>query len=187
MIRGKVGAVEVSFAASPRGESGVTEVTVRVGDQAPQAMPVRWRRDAQGLWLETPTGVYGFDLIPERDPETGEVSSVRTVSAVSRTKQSSGAIVSTGVRFIRSGEETALLGGAAVRKRSLKVRAQMPGKIVRVHVAVGDVVKKGQSLLTMEAMKMENEIRALQDGVVKSAGVVVGQAVESGAELLVIE
>ena len=187
MIRGKVGAVEISFAAIPRGESGETQVTVRVGEQAPQTLAVRWRRDAQGLWLETPAGVYGFDLIPERDPETGEAPAVRTVSAISRTKQSGGTIVSTGLRFVRSGEETALTGAAATRRRALKVRAQMPGKIVRVHVAAGDSVKKGQSLLTMEAMKMENEIRALQDGIVKSAGVVVGQAVESGAELLVIE
>ena len=46
--------------------------------------------------------------------------------------------------------------------------APMPGQVRSVSVGVGDVVKKGQTLLTMEAMKMEIRIQALKDGKVKS-------------------
>ncbi len=60
----------------------------------------------------------------------------------------------------------------------------MPGKILRVSVKPGDQVKKGQSIIVMEAMKMENEIKSPQDGVIKEVKVHVGQAVETGAELL---
>ena len=47
------------------------------------------------------------------------------------------------------------------------LRAQMPGKIVKVMTKVGDAVKAGQGLVVVEAMKMENELGAGQDGVVK--------------------
>ena len=62
----------------------------------------------------------------------------------------------------------------------------MPGKILRVHIKKGDLVKKGQSLMVMEAMKMENEIKATQDGVVKEIKVNEGQAIETGADLIIL-
>ncbi|PIU00194.1 MAG: acetyl-CoA carboxylase biotin carboxyl carrier protein subunit [Bdellovibrionales bacterium CG10_big_fil_rev_8_21_14_0_10_45_34] len=63
--------------------------------------------------------------------------------------------------------------------------AGMPGKIVDIYVKAGDAVKAGQSLLIMEAMKMENEIKAVADTVVKEIKVEKGQSVESGAVLIV--
>ena len=57
----------------------------------------------------------------------------------------------------------------------------MPGKILGVKVSVGQAVKKGQVLLILEAMKMENEIVAPQDGTVASINVTVGEQVEAGA------
>jgi|CXWL01.1.fsa_nt_gi biotin carboxyl carrier protein len=56
--------------------------------------------------------------------------------------------------------------------------APMPGQVRSVSVGVGDVVKKGQTLLTMEAMKMEIRIQALKDGVVSALPIQVGQTVE---------
>lgn len=56
--------------------------------------------------------------------------------------------------------------------------APMPGQVRSVSVSVGDIVKKGQTLLTMEAMKMEIRIQALRDGVVSALPVRVGQTVE---------
>jgi biotin carboxyl carrier protein len=56
--------------------------------------------------------------------------------------------------------------------------APMPGQVRSVTVSEGDVVKKGQTLLTMEAMKMEIKIQALSDGVVSSVLVKNGQTVE---------
>jgi biotin carboxyl carrier protein len=64
------------------------------------------------------------------------------------------------------------------------VKALMPGRVVRVLVAKGEVVRKGAGLLILEAMKMENEIAAPADGTVDELFVEAGQTVESGAELL---
>ena len=65
--------------------------------------------------------------------------------------------------------------------------APMPGQIRSVSVSVGDAVKKGQTLLTMEAMKMEIRIQALKDGVVKSVSVKQGQTVEREQILVEVE
>ncbi len=63
---------------------------------------------------------------------------------------------------------------------SLKVSSPMPGTILGVKVAVGDTVEKGQTLLILEAMKMENEIAAPEAGTVSSVNVETGASVESG-------
>ena len=65
--------------------------------------------------------------------------------------------------------------------------APMPGMIVRVAVQVGDTVGPGQSLVVMEAMKMENELRATSAGTVKAVLAQPGTAVEKGAMLLELE
>ncbi len=62
--------------------------------------------------------------------------------------------------------------------------APMPGMVVRVSVAVGDVVAAGQGLAVVEAMKMENELRASTAGIVTAVRAVVGTAVEKGAVLV---
>ena len=62
--------------------------------------------------------------------------------------------------------------------------APMPGMIVRVSVAVGDVVAAGQGLIVMEAMKMENELRAAGPGTVTAVRVIAGTAVQKGAILV---
>ncbi len=65
-----------------------------------------------------------------------------------------------------------------------KVTAPMPGTILKVAVSVGESVKKGQVLVVLEAMKMENEIVAADDGVVASVNVTRGTSVNTG-DLLV--
>lgn len=66
---------------------------------------------------------------------------------------------------------------------TVKVTAPMPGKILGVKVSAGQEVKKGDVVVILEAMKMENETVAPQDGTVATVNVAVGQSVESG-ELL---
>ncbi len=63
---------------------------------------------------------------------------------------------------------------------SIKVNAPMPGKIVAVKANVGDSVKKGQVIMVLEAMKMENDIVAPADGTIASIDAAVGNSVESG-------
>ena len=60
-----------------------------------------------------------------------------------------------------------------------KIKAPMPGKILGIKVNVGDAVKKGQVMMILEAMKMENEIVADVDGKVASIDVQVGSTVEA--------
>lgn len=67
-----------------------------------------------------------------------------------------------------------------------KVTAPLPGTILHIHVKVGDTIKKGQNLLTMEAMKMENSILAEKDGVVSAIVVKEGQVVLQGDTLFEI-
>ncbi len=67
-----------------------------------------------------------------------------------------------------------------------KVTAPMPGNIVAVSVAVGDRVKAGQTLVVLEAMKMEHNITAPGNGKVSALNVAVGERVEEGAELVVL-
>ncbi|QQS50772.1 MAG: biotin/lipoyl-binding protein [Bacteroidota bacterium] len=64
------------------------------------------------------------------------------------------------------------------------VKAPLPGKIVEVFVRTGDIVKKGQVLMTMEAMKMINNVLASKDGVVETIKVKPGDAVLEGDVLL---
>ena len=67
-----------------------------------------------------------------------------------------------------------------------QVVSPMQGTILRIDVAVGDHVKKGQILMILEAMKLENEILAAQDGVVKEIKVTKGQTVNSKQVLLIL-
>lgn len=63
------------------------------------------------------------------------------------------------------------------------VNAPMPGNILKVNVTAGQSVKKGDVLMILEAMKMENEIMAPADAVVSSVSVSAGSTVEAGAVL----
>jgi biotin carboxyl carrier protein len=65
-----------------------------------------------------------------------------------------------------------------------EVKAPMPGLVLRTEAHAGQVVKKGDALLVLEAMKMENVIKSPGDGTVKSIEVEVGRAVEKGQVLV---
>ncbi len=67
------------------------------------------------------------------------------------------------------------------------VSVPMPGKIIAVLVAEGDKVERGQGLVIVEAMKMENEVRCPINGEVKEVRVKTGDSVEAGAVLAVVE
>jgi biotin carboxyl carrier protein len=73
------------------------------------------------------------------------------------------------------------------RRAAVSVKAPMPGLIVKLEAHVGDSVKRGQGVVVVEAMKMENEVRAPDSGVVKEIRVREQQAVEKGEVLVVIE
>ena len=71
-------------------------------------------------------------------------------------------------------------------KKSGKVTANIPGKVVTVEVKVGQVVEEGQVVMILEAMKMQNEIQAPVAGTVTEIHCEEGQSIEANVPLLVI-
>lgn len=71
-------------------------------------------------------------------------------------------------------------------KKSGKVTANIPGKVVTVEVSIGDEVAEGQVVMILEAMKMQNEIQAPVSGTVTEIHCEEGQSIEANVPLLVI-
>ena len=67
------------------------------------------------------------------------------------------------------------------------IKAPMPGIIISLHVKNGDVVREGDTVLILEAMKMENAIKCPKDGIVKSVLIEVGNSVEKNKLLIELE
>jgi biotin carboxyl carrier protein len=67
------------------------------------------------------------------------------------------------------------------------IRSPMPGKVTLVSVKPGEAVKKGQALVTLEAMKMEHALAAPFDGVVEAVNVALGDQVSEGAVLATLK
>lgn len=81
-----------------------------------------------------------------------------------------------------------MMGAKASRKANVgEIKAPMPGLIVKLDVEKGQQVKKGDGVLVLEAMKMENEIKSPINGIVSSCKVNSGDAVVKNQLLLVIE
>lgn len=76
---------------------------------------------------------------------------------------------------------------AAAPAAGEQITAPMPGTILAVNVSAGQAVKKGEVLMILEAMKMENEIMCPRDGVVASVNTSKGASVESGTLLCVLQ
>jgi biotin carboxyl carrier protein len=78
-------------------------------------------------------------------------------------------------------------GGVVEGGEGEVVRAPMPGVVIGIAVGVGDEVSAGQGVVTLEAMKMENELKCASGGTVKEVRVEVGRGVSQGEPLVVIE
>ncbi|HSG81842.1 MAG TPA: biotin/lipoyl-containing protein [Gemmatimonadota bacterium] len=80
-----------------------------------------------------------------------------------------------------------LAGSTALDHGPVELKAPMPGLVIKVEVEPEAQVAKGQGVVVMEAMKMENELKATAAGRVREVRVAAGQAVDKGQVLLVIE
>ena len=90
--------------------------------------------------------------------------------------------IKSGVKTAVKKVEAAVAAGAGEHS----IDAPMPGKIVKLVAAEGQAVKAGETLLILEAMKMQNEIAADADGVVKSFNVAAGQSVKAHESLVIL-
>jgi acetyl/propionyl-CoA carboxylase alpha subunit len=151
-------------------ELGPDLLQVRIGEEPPVAIDVR----------KTPRTIYSLLIdgrqfegsVDERDDGTFDVHVGSGAFEFSVVDERRKLLVGTGAH-VQAGKQT--------------LRAQMPGKIVKILVAVGDRVEAEQGLMVIEAMKMENELRSPIQGVVTEIGVAEGEAVETRALLIVIE
>jgi biotin carboxyl carrier protein len=83
-------------------------------------------------------------------------------------------------RLSRSG------GGLHAGSGEVTIKSPMPGLIVAVAVSDGQAVKKGQTVVVLESMKMENELKAPRDGIIASIKIAPRQSVEQGQPLVVL-
>ena len=124
-------------------------------------------------------GRYSF-----RSPATGKQHDVRVAAASGRHEVTVNGATLTVTR--PAGGRREARDGAGGHGPARLV-APMPGKVVRVLVAVGDEVAARQGLVVVEAMKMENELKAGRAGRVREVLVAEGTSVEAGAPLVVVE
>jgi biotin carboxyl carrier protein len=129
------------------------------------------RIDAKSMSLVVHPGAASYDVDVTSDAATGLLS-VR-VGAVHVP------VALNGRRMRDEGREAAA--------GPQRITAPMPGKIVRVPASVGDAVHARQTIVVIEAMKMENELKAARDGVLGELHATEGQSVEAGVLLAVIQ
>jgi biotin carboxyl carrier protein len=140
------------------------------------------RREMDAAWIDADT----LSLI---DTQSG---SAREVALTPRGSEVDVAVGGTVYRVmaVNKGQTPSAVDGARSDPFSIqdgRVTAPMPGRVVRVLVAVGDKVTARQPVVVMEAMKMENELRAGKDGSVAQVLVQEGMAVDTGAVLVIVQ
>ena len=140
----------------------------------------------------------GDDYVAVMDGETFSIQVIRAengrMDLLIDGKRVSAYVSSDGAkRWVTINGHTLMLTKTSGAKRGIRhdhaggLIAPMPGQVRSVAVSVGDVVRKSQTLLTMEAMKMEIRIQALKDGKVKAVHVIQGQTVEREQILIEME
>lgn len=77
-------------------------------------------------------------------------------------------------------------GGLAVDSGELSIKSPMPGLVIAIPVTEGQAVSKGQTILILESMKMQNELKAPRDATVQRISVQVGQSVEHNKLLITL-
>lgn len=131
------------------------------------------------------SGDYGLSLLVDGDAHAGATVQLAPGAAPGALlAYLQGRSVAVTVNGRRTGRGAGDSGGAAHGEQ--KIVAPMPGRVVRVLVATGDVVEARQPIVVVEAMKMENELRAARDGIVAELHAREGAPVVAGELLAVI-
>jgi len=131
-------------------------------------------------------GDFGISLVfPDGDRASGDVQLAPMSDAGDRLAVWRGAAVAVAMNGRRASLGSAAAGGRPHGEQ--KVSAPMPGRIVRVLVAEGDIVEARQPVVVIEAMKMENELRSPVAGRVREVSAAAGASVDAGRVLVVID
>lgn len=130
------------------------------------------QRDPETLWIITPNKVYTIKCT-QINKESKEVTLlVKGVkSTLKITEPIDDVLASMGLKD-------------ALTPKVLMVKAPMPGLVLDIKIAPGDSVKKGDTLIILEAMKMENAIKSPSDAVIENINVNIGQAVDKNHVLV---
>lgn len=151
--------------------------------------PGRFRMAVDGVQHDVDAvrvGTYGLSLMFDAgDAASREVSATPGPLPGQLLVGLDGRTVAVTVNGRRTGRAAADAGTHA--QGDLSIVAPMPGRVVRVLVAVGDEVAAKQAVIVVEAMKMENELRSPKAGRVKEVSVAAGTSVDAGRVLLIIE
>lgn len=165
------------------------DVTVDVAPDTPGRFYVSWggtRREVDARVVERHDYGMLLSLIRTDDDALSRQVRCSTVDPSGAMTVRAGGIdhsvVVNGSRRRVNTRESGASGGGLCR-----LKAPMPGKVVRILVAPGDAVEAQQPLVVVEAMKMENELTAARAGTVTDVVVAEGASVESGRLLVVIE
>jgi pyruvate carboxylase subunit B len=151
----------------------VSELELRIAD-----VPVSAAQDVQIDWIDRAMGLARVD--DGRGPRLVVVEGRGTDWTVTL----AGRRVPVTARTWREQMLAAAEGETAARGGPIDVKATLPGLVVAVAVVEGEVVAEGQGLLTIEAMKMQNEVRAPRAGRVARLTVAAGTTVATGALLI---
>jgi len=130
------------------------------------------RIDAKSLSLVLHPGALSYDVDFAPDTATGLLS-VR--------------VGTSHVAVALNGRRHAGGEGGHAASGPQRIVAPMPGRIVRVTAQAGDPVRARQTIVVIEAMKMENELKAARDGILGELRATEGESVEAGALLAVIQ
>lgn len=134
------------------------------------------------------------DFVPLGDTLFSLISESASVEVLFNEVENSSSIevLSSGRQYtVNVLDERALLlgsrrGGDVGDSGEVSIRAPMPGLIVDVPVSEGDEVAKGQTVVILESMKMQNELKAPRDGVVQRVGAAPGESVEQNKVLITL-
>jgi biotin carboxyl carrier protein len=134
------------------------------------------------------------DLAPgERGALVSALLDGESVQALVELPAHEGTVVLNGVPFEvsvqdeRAARLASLAATSGAGHAAVTLKAPMPGLVVRVNAAPGASVEKGEPLVVLQAMKMENELSAPRAGTIKQVEVAAGQTVEHGQVLVVLE
>ena len=138
---------------------------------APAETIIDWRRPQPGIYSLL-VDAASYEVFIEEEPDH------LAVHLIKRTFR---------VRAADVRRHRATTGAAPAADGLVRITAPIPGRVARILVEAGQEVQRGDGVVVLEAMKMENELRAPRDGIVVGIDVEEGQGVEGGALLASIE